>query len=231
MAYTCLAMDWSGIWWVGVLAFGITLLIGAAIYAKRQRSSQLRAAAAQLGFKAYQGPNPFSSEERDGVNLFSRGYGGKWKNIAADNVDIPAIFLFDFTYRFGLRFIASVGYSQNVAAFLAQMTSLPDFQLTPATSLDRLGPKLGLRAIRLESRPKFGKKYWLRAKDEMLVKALFTNALVDGLMACDPQASWSVEKSGRWLLVYRHGKSSTPQALPSFWSSAHTIGNLFLRPQ
>ncbi len=223
-------MDWSGIWWVGVLAFGIALLIGTAIYAKRQRRRDLGEAAAHLGLKVYLGPNPFSSEECKGVNLFSRGYGGKWKNMAADKVDNPSAFLFDFAYRFGLRLVASVGYSQNVAAFLAQMTSLPDFQMTPATLLDRLAPKLGLQAIRFESRPKFGKKYWLRGKDEILVKSLFTDGLLDSLATCDPQASWSIEKSGRWLFVYRHGQSSSPHDLPSFFSAAQRIANLFLDP-
>jgi hypothetical protein len=223
-------MDWSGVWWVGVLAFAFALLTATAIYASRQGRSGLATAAAQLGFKVYLGPNPFSPSERKGVNLFSRGYGGKWKNMVADKVDVPSLFLFDFTYRFGLRLAANVSYSQTVAAFSARMTSLPDFQLTPATFLDRLAPKVGLQAIRVDSRPKFGKKYWLRSKDEILVKALFTGALVDGLLVYDPRTVWSVEKSGGWLFVYRHGKSSAPQALRGFWSSAHTIADLFLTP-
>ena len=44
-------------WWVGVLVFVIALLIGAVIYANRQRSAGLAVAAAQLGLKAYLGPN------------------------------------------------------------------------------------------------------------------------------------------------------------------------------
>lgn len=222
-------MDWSGMWWVGVLVFAIALLIGAVIYANRQRSAGLAVAAAQLGLKAYLGPNPFASE-RKGVNLFSRGYGGTWRNMLTENADIPSAFLFDFAYRFGLRIIASVRYSQSVAAFSAQMTSVPDFQLTPATSLDRLAPRLGMQAIRIEARPQFAKKYWLRSKDEILAKALFTNLLVDRLMSCDPQGGWSAEKSGGWLFVYRHGKLFAPQALPGFWRSAQTIADLFLRP-
>jgi hypothetical protein len=88
-----------------------------------------------------------------------------------------------------------------------------------------------MQGIRIESRPQFGKKYWLRSKDEILAKALFTNALVDRLMSCDPQAGWSAEKSGRWLFVYRHGKLFAPQALPGFWRSAQAIADLFLRPR
>jgi hypothetical protein len=223
-------MDWSGPWWLGILAVGIALLIGTAIYIRRQRRSGLQAAAEQFGFKPYRGPNPFSPAERKGVNLFSRGYGGKRRNVAADNLDVPSTFLFDFTYRFGLRVIASVSYSQSVAAFSARMTSLPNFQLTPAALPDRLAPKLGLQAIRFDSRPEFNKKHWLRSKDEILVKVLFTDALLDALMGFDQQTRWSVEKSGGWLFVYRHGMLSAPQGLRDFWSSARAIADIFIRP-
>lgn len=224
-------MDWSGPWWLVVLGLGLVLLAGAAIYARRSRVSGLSSAAAQLGLTPFPRPHPFSKEERKGFNLFSRGYGRKWTNLFTDNVDRPSVLLFDFAYRFGLLFVASLRYAQTVAAFSVQMVSLPDFQLAPATSLDRLAPKLGLQAIRFESRPEFGKKYWLRAKDEISARALFTDGLLDRLAAADPQASWYVEKSGRWLLVYRHGKMFAPQTLPVFMDTARAMADLFLRPR
>jgi hypothetical protein len=223
-------MDWSGPWWLLVLGFGLALLIGAAVYASRSRRSGLSSAAAQLGLRAFNGPAPFSTEERKTFNLFSRGYGGKWANMFADNVETPSALFFDFSYRFGLRFIASVTYHQSVAAFFARLTSLPDFQLTPATSIERIAPKLGLQAIRFDSRPDFGKRYWLRASDEIAVRALFTDAFLDRLSTTDPRAAWYVEKSGGWLLVYRHGKSVGAQTLPDFWPASRTIANLFLTP-
>jgi len=213
-----------------VLGFGLVLLIGAAVYATRSRRSGLSSAAAPLGLKALNGPTPFSAEEKKGFNLFSRGYGGKWTNMFSDNVEAPSALFFDFSYRFGLRFIASRKYYQTVAAFFARLTSLPDFQLTPATALDRIAPKLGLQAIHFESRPQFGKKYWLRASDEIAARALFTDALIDRLSTTDPSAAWYVEKSGRWVLVYRHGKSCAPLGLARFLQNARAMADLFLTP-
>lgn len=223
-------MDWSGPWWLLVLGLGLALLIGAAVYARRSRRSGLGSSAAQVGLRELNGTAPFSTEEKKGFNLFSRGYAGKWTNMFADNPEMPSALLLDFSYRFGLRFIASVTYSQSVAAFSARVTGLPDFQLTPATSLERLAPKLGLQALRFETRPEFGKRYWLRSSEEIATRALFTDTFIDRLASVDPQAKWYVEKSGGWLLVYRHGTLFGPPDLQSFWHTSRMIADLFLHP-
>ncbi len=222
-------MDWSGPWWLLILGLGFGLLIGAVVYARRSRRSGLGSSAAQLGLRELNRTPPFSNEEKKGFNLFSRGYAGKWTNIFADNPEMPSALFFDFSYRFGLRFIASVTHSQSVAAFSARVTGLPDFQLTPATSLERVAPKLGLQALRFESRPEFGKRYWLRSTQEIAARALFTNTFIDRLASIDPQGRWYVEKSGQWLLVYRHGTLAPPD-LRSFWQTSGMIGDLFLHP-
>jgi hypothetical protein len=224
-------MDWSGPWWLVVLGLGLALLIGVAFYARRSRTSKLGSVAAQLGFRAFSAPPPFSPEERKGFNLFSRGYAGRRSNMFADNPEAPSTLFFDFNYRFGLRFVASVGYHQTVAAFPVCLTNLPDFQLTPATSLDRMAPKLGLQAIRFESRPEFGKKYWLRAVDEIAARALFTDAFLDRLSTADPNAAWHLEKSGGWLIIYQHGKSCAPPALAHFLQASRILADLFLIPR
>ena len=224
------AMDWSGPWWLAVIGLGLVSLIGAAMYARQSRRSGLISVAAQFGLKAFDGPTPFSLEERKGFNLFSRGYGGKWANLFADDLEAPSTLFFDFSYRFGLRFVANVGYRQSVAAFSARLTSLPDFQLTPATFLDRILMNLGMQSIRFQSRPDFGKKYCLRARDEFAVRALFSDAFLDHLSLADPNGAWYVEKNGKWLLVYRHGKSVAPPALPHFIQTSRAMADLFLTP-
>jgi hypothetical protein len=166
-------MDWSGPWWLIVLAFAVALLIVASIYARRSRSTGLGSAAAGLGLKPLLGRNPFSPEERKLFHLFSRGFGATWANFFTDNLDNPSALIFDFRYRFGLRFVASVGHSQTVAAYSARLSNIPDFHLSPATVLDRLAPKLGMQAIHFNSRPDFGKRYWLRGTDEISIHALF----------------------------------------------------------
>jgi hypothetical protein len=228
--YSDLSMDWSGEWWIGVLGGALVLLVGAVVYARRSRTSAFRSAAALLGFSAFNGPNPFSKEERKALNLFSRGYGGKQTNMIADRLDSPSMFLFDFGYKFGLPIIANVRYNQTVAAFSSRLTGIPDFQMTPATTLDRAAPKLGFQAIHFDAHPDFGKKYWLRAENETAARVFFNNSFLDRLKILDPEAKWSVEKAGRWLIIYRHNALFAPKAIPEFWRYAQELANLFLDP-
>jgi hypothetical protein len=90
---------------------------------------------------------------------------------------------------------------------------------------------LGLQAIRFESRPRFGKKYWLRAKDEIATRALFNDAFINRLAAADPRATWFVEKIGDWLLVYQHNKAFAPAAVPSFLEATRRVADVFLMPR
>jgi hypothetical protein len=226
--YTASAMNWSGEWWIGVLGGGLLLLIGTTVYAKRLRSLRIRSAALRLGFSLFNGSNPFSKEDRKASNLFSRGYGGKMRNTIADRLDLPSVFLFDFCYKFGLPIIANVRYTQTVAAFSARLTGIPDLQMTPASTLDRAAPKLGFQAIHFDMDPDFGKKYWLRAKDETAVRLFFNKSFLDRLKILDPTAKWSVEKTGRWLIVYRHNALFAPEALSGFLAYAQALAHLFL---
>jgi len=148
----------------------------------------------------------------------------------ADRLDSPSTLLFDFGYRFGLPLLAGIRYNQTVAAFSARLTGVTDFQLTPATALDRTAPKLGLQAIRFDSHPDFGQRYWLRADDETAARAFFSSSFLDRLALSDPPANWSVEKAGRWLLVYRHNVVFSPKAILESWQYARGLANLFLEP-
>jgi len=138
---------------------------------------------------------PFSLGERKGFSLFSRGDSRKWENIFSNNAPVITELLFDFGYTFGIPLLASVRYRQTVAAFSARVTNLPDFQIAPATTLDRIAPKLGFQAIQFASRPDFGKKYWLRADDEIAVRALFSDTFIDRLASADSKTPWYVEKA------------------------------------
>jgi hypothetical protein len=108
---------------------------------------------------------------------------------------------------------------------------LPDFQLTPATSLDRIAPKLGFKAIRNERQPEFNKRYWLRGDEDFQIGALFTDQLIDRLASLDPRAEYSIEKGGGWLIVYRHAVLMTPASIAYFWNFAEQIAELFVPKQ
>jgi len=121
-----------------------------------------------------------------------------------------------FADAFGIPLLANVRYHQTVAAFSARMTSLPDFQLAPATSLDRMEPKFGLRANRFDSHPDFAKRYWLRGDDEIAVRSTLQRCVLGSPAVADPGEDWFIEKAGRWPLVCRHNLLCAPHAVPTF---------------
>jgi len=222
-------MDWSSELWIVLLFIGISLVVGVRVYANRSRAKALNAVVARLGLFRLDDQAPFSLGERKGFSLFSRGNSRKWENIFSNNAPVITELLFDFGYTFGIPLLASLRYRQTVAAFSARVTNLPDFQMAPATTLDRIAPKLGFQAIQFASRPDFGRKYWLRADDEIAVRALFSDTFIDRLASTDSKTVWYVEKAGQWLLVYRHGLLFAPEALPEFWQASRGIANLFLK--
>jgi hypothetical protein len=222
-------MDWSGEWWVVILGPGLVFLVIGILYFTRSRAFTFRSAAAQLGFVAFQGPNPSSAEVRKGFDLFSRGSDGKTANMFADHFSTPSMLLFDFSYQSGLPPQAGARFNQTVAAFAVHLPGVPDFQMTAATALD--GPVPAPPAIHLDSHPDFARKYRLRAADEAAVRAFFSGPFLDRLTASDPAATWSVEKAGPWLIVYHHNLLFPPKTIPESWQFVHELANLFLAPR
>jgi len=223
-------MDWSGEWWVLILGPGLVILVVGILYFTRSRAFMFRSAAAQLGLIALQGLNPISEEEKKGLSLFSAGSNGKMTNLFGDRVDSPSRLLFDFAYSSGQPAPPSVWCRQTVAAFKAPLTGIPDFQMTPADALKSPAPKPGPQPIRFDSHSDFGRRYSLRADNETAVRAFFSSSFLDRLTAFDPEADWSVEKSGRWLIVYRHNVQFPPKAIAETWPHAQELASLFLEP-
>ena len=89
--YSFAHMDWSGEWWVVILGAGLVFIVAGTLYLTRSRAFTFRSAAAQLGFIDLQGLNPFSDEEKKGMNLFSRGSDGKTTNMFGDRVASPSL--------------------------------------------------------------------------------------------------------------------------------------------
>ncbi len=67
-----------------------------------------------------------------------------------------------------------------------------------------------------------------RAGNEAAVRAFFNLPFLDRLTASDSEAGWSVEKAGRWLLIYRHNQFFAPDAIPESLQRAQALAKLFL---
>jgi hypothetical protein len=223
-------MDWSGEWWVLILGPGLVILVVGIFYFTRSRAFRFRSAAAQLGFIALQGLNPISDEDKKGCNLFSRGSAGKITNLFGDRVNSPSRLLFDFADSVGPSPQTIAKCQQTVAAFAAPKDGIPDFQMIPTRAVEGGPLSLGPQPIRFDSHPDFGRRYGQCAGNETAIRAFFSLPFFDRLTASDPEAEWSVEKAGRWLLVYRHNQFFAPEAIPESWQRAQALANLFLEP-
>jgi len=222
-------MDWSGEWWVLILGPGLVILVVGILYFTRSRAFRFRSAAAQLELIALQGLNPISDEDKKGFNLFSRGSGGKMTNLFGDRVNSPSRLLFDFADSFGPA-PQTVAKSQQTVAAFETLDGIPNFQMIPAHALGGAPLNVGPPPIRFDSHPEFDRRYALRAGNETAIRAFFNPPFLDRLTASDPEAGWSVEKAGRWLLVYRHNQFFAPDAIPESWQRAQALANLFLQP-
>lgn len=216
-------MDWSGEWWVLILGPGLVILVVGILYFTRSRAFRFRSAAAQLGLIALQGLNPISEQDKNKSSLFSRGSGGKISNLFGDCVKSPSWLLFDFSDSIGSP--AGTNCRETVAAFAAP-DGVPDFQLIPVSSANVAPPSPGLQNICLDS--EFGRRHSLRAESELSVRNLFTNVLIDRLIAAASRVEWSVEKAGAWLLVYRHNVLFPPQSISESGQRAQAVASVFL---
>jgi hypothetical protein len=220
-------MDWSGEWWVLILGPGLVILVVGILYFTRSRAFRFRSAAAQLELIALQGLNPISDEDKKELNLFSRGRGGRITNLFGDRVNSPSRLLFDFADSSGPSPQTGTKCQQTVAAFAAPV-GIPNFQMIAARALEGAPLSPGSPPMRFDSHPDLGRRYALRAGDETAIRAFFNLPFLDRLTASDPEAGWSVEKAGRWLLVYRHNEFFAPDAIPESWQRAQALANLFL---
>ena len=221
-------MDWSGEWWVLILGPGLVILVAGILYFTRSRAFRFRSSAAQLELMALQGLNPISDEDKKGFNLFSRASGGKITNLFGDRANLPSRLLFDFADSFGSARDGEKG--QTVAAFAAPTDGIPNFQMISARTLEGAPLSPGPPPIRFDSHPDFGRRYVLRAGDETAIRAFFNFSFLDRLKGSDSEAEWSVEKAGRWLLVYRHNQFFAPDEIPESWQRAQALANPFLEP-
>ncbi len=219
-------MDWGSPWiWLPVLAIGIGLVVWIRIYSSRSRKRDFLANAAALGFRPALKGKPLSPTERRLIPLFRSGNSAKFRYVMKHP---SGALLFDYQYRFGLPLIASVIYYQTVAALPVPHDGIPDFCLSPATSVDRVGMKLGISNVAVESVPEFSSRYYLRGRDSAAIASLFTD-IGPEWMRIDAGGNLFVEKGGHWLVVYERARVVLPQFFEAFLQEGSAIADLIMR--
>ncbi len=204
-----------------VIAVGVVIVLPRV--QARIRKQEANAIVTAFGFSPCRRRKPFSRAERKQIPLL-RHSGRKLENVFANGDDK---LLFDYRYCFGIPLHAGAYYWQTVAAFRVRMNPIPDFQLHPATYIDRVIKRFAWRTVEIEGRPDFSGRYWLRSSDSVTLGALITPDRIARLFQLDPETRWSVEKGGDWLFVYSKGVVFAPNSLRDFWAQADALARVF----
>jgi hypothetical protein len=202
--------------WTWLLAVGVVVAVGIAIYLSRRyekaRREALHEVAGQLRLSfAPEGDAAF--ETRLGAfGLFQQGHSKKLTSLMRGTVDDLEVAIFDYRYTTG------GGKHSHTHRQTAQVlgwtgAAVPVFSLRPENVLHKIGGWFGGQDIDFDSRPEFSGAYLLRGPDEEAVRRLFTERVMAYFEA---NPGLCLETDGNRLLLYRQGQRVVPEDVRGF---------------
>jgi hypothetical protein len=213
---------------VSAVVFGLAWLVSLAIWAnwfmERKRMLAMLETCKMMNFAFTEALAKKRLPDLGEFALFKRGHSHQARNLMAGQIGDANVLLFDYRYTTG-HGKSQQSHQQTVVLLPGGAARLPDFQLTPATFMDKLGKLFGAKSIEFPDTPEFS-RYRLTGQDET-VRPLFTNT-VRAYFTSNP--GWVMESCDEDMLLYRNGKRCKPDACPELVATALTIRNLFVPP-
>ncbi len=123
---------------------------------------------------------------------------------------------------------------QKLLAAELELVKTPREMLNPAPGelkaqlLNTVIAAVKEKGIELPSDPEFSKLYHLRAPDPQAVQALFDPGMVE-LLREQRKPLLSIEKAGRWMVVYRKGVPIPPDRIEDGLAEATELGSRLIR--
>jgi hypothetical protein len=209
----------------GIMVAVMAALIVYGFAQARQRTTDLQAAAQEIGF-TFEGDwtNPTLAGQLK-TALFKRGGAGRPTNVMTGTSAGFKAGLFDYSYTISTGKSSST-ITQTVAAY-SQDRSLPLFEMRPEGFLDRVGDAFVHADIDFDSHPEFSRRYLLRGPEPDEIRSLFTPALLTFLERLCPEDKWHIEGGGVTLILYRTGVTLEAAALRSFLNETSSIAGTF----
>lgn len=158
--------------------------------------------------------------------VFSKGHSHEVRNIMIGDRAGFKVSLFDYSFAEG-RGKGQRTYSQTVASFSTDRTSLPCFELRPAKLMDKIWNPVDLNNVQLSANPGFAHRYNLRGALPEKVRALFAPRLVSFLDGLDAGKEWHIEGTANTLVVYRADKKTPPEQMRGFLEQTSQIATTF----
>ncbi len=143
-----------------------------------------------------------------------------WKDIPSEDLKLR---LFDYHYTVHTG-NSAVTYRQTVFFVNSKELGLPHFILKPENLLHTAGAFLGLDDIDFDHYPDFSKAYYLKGKDEYLIRQLFTDEVLEYF---SKRNGWWIEGLNYFLIIYENNKRVKPELIPGFEKRSMSIFDLF----
>jgi hypothetical protein len=202
--------------WTWLLAVGVALAVGIAIYLSRRfekaRQQALHEAAGQLRLSFSPDGDAAFAPRLGAFGLFQEGHSKKLTSLMRGTVDDLEVAIFDYRYTTGGG-KHSHTHRQTAQVLGFPGAGVPVFSLRPENVFHKIGGWFGSQDIDFDSRPEFSRAYLLRGPDEDAIRRLFTERV---LAYFEAHPGLCLETDGNRLLVYRHDRRVAPEELRDF---------------
>ena len=188
----------------------------------------MSAVGAQMGF-AFEAKGTLIPEWQ-ALRVFRKHNWQKVKNILRSRRSNTEVLFFD--YEWVKPGDESSGVSlQTMAAFRLSRRTFPSFGVHPGVLLSCLPRRAGspLDIVTFDSpNPDFGRHYVVEASrgDQAAIRQLFPAGVQSSFAMLDTDHEWSIEGSGKWLVLYRLGRLTRPEAYVDFINKATAIADM-----
>jgi hypothetical protein len=190
---------------------------------RRRRTEALQRVADELGLNFTPQGTEQLVMELGWCDLFSRGRAKKILNLMRGSSGGRDVAVFDYQHV--------TGYGKNkrtsrttVSLLRSEGPPIPRFSLRPKGAWDKISSWFRSADIEFSNRPQFSRSYLLRGENELGIRVLFTEAVLDFL---EIHPGPSIDGAGDSLLFFRPGKCVPPADVSQFLADAFEAQSLF----
>lgn len=206
----------------------VAALVGGVIWLQRRIERQRMAAYEQYcASKGYRFvPNRSGAERpyQGVVSLFARGSSHRWRDEISGRFGGMPFTAFEYLYTVDTG-RSSVTYRFAMIRWETQAVQLPRFALAPEGFFQRVGELFGAQDIDVPGDDAFSRAYVLKGADASAVRALFTPAIRQALVANPGQR---IAGAGPDLFWWREMSLPPPAGFDSFLTAGDWVRELFI---
>ncbi len=188
----------------------------------RRRVRMLRQEAQKLGFSFQDSGNPFAGSDVQGLTILEDNPAALTLHVMRRVVGDCDALVFDLAHY--IPGCANL-METTVAGFRCPSRQLPVFQIGEKGFAHRLGDALHGR-VDLEVARKFAKKLFVHCSNGTTSQDFLTADKIEQLSL--HMEHFRIESSHEWILIYRPGRRTAPQALCHFIQTASAIASALL---